>query len=245
MATAPAQQQQMVLDLQALDTRITQARHRKDNLPVLAQIAELSARAQDLDTARMARTGDVADLQREVAKADDDVTAVRARYDRDTVRLNSGDGTPKDLQALQSELEVLARRLSDLEDAELDVMERLEQAQGELASAAEQHKAIMDQIAELEKERDNAVQAIDTELAQLQRERDELAGRIDADLLALYAKLQAQYGGVGAAALRGNTCEGCHMTLNPADVERIRALDPDQVVRCEECGRILVRGESQ
>jgi len=238
---APAADQKRILDVQAADLRAQQARHRRATLPVLAQLDELTGRVTDLGDERAARSAVVGDLRREVTKIEDDVTAVRARADRDNQRLLSGQGTPKDLQALSSELEVLQRRKNELEDVELEAMERLEAAEADLASAETQHGEIASQIRELHVQRDAAFAEIDAELAEIEGERSAAAEGLDAGLLALYDKLRAQHGGIGAAALVRGQCQGCHMTLNAGDLAAITAAPADRVVRCEECGRILVR----
>ena len=129
MPTAPAADQIRLLEVQAADLKAQQARHRRASLPVIAQIEELTERVNDLGDERAARSAVVTDARREVTKIEDDVAAVRARAARDNVRLASGQATPKDLQALTSELEVLARRTNDLEDEELEILERLETAE--------------------------------------------------------------------------------------------------------------------
>lgn len=242
MPQAPAADQRRLLDVQDADTRIAQARHRRSHLPVLEQLAELSGRAEDLERTRDVARIEASDLKREVTKAEDDVRAVRTRAERDTERLNSGQGTPKDLQALQAELALLAKRQADLEDIELEVMERLEAAEQRAAQADEQAQAIRAQMAELEAQRDQEWSGIDAEIAELEQARAAATDGIDAALLALYEKLRANSGGVGAATLVRGQCQGCHMTLNPVDLGRIEAAPEDDIVRCEECSRILVRG---
>ena len=241
MPTAPAADQKRLLAVQDADLRAQQARHRRSTLPVLSQLDELTGRVIDIGDERAARSSAVSDIQREVTKIEDDVAAVRARAERDSIRLSSGQGTPKDLQALSSELEALSRRTSDLEDVELEVLERLEVAEAELAAAETQHTEIAAQIAELEVTRDAAFAEIDRELAAIVDERAKAAEGLDAGLVALYEKLRDQHGGIGAATLVRGQCQGCHMTLNAGDLAAIVAAAPDQVVRCEECGRILVR----
>ena len=245
MPQAPAADQRRLLDVQDADTSIAQARHRRDNLPVLAQLAELAGRAEDLEQARGTAAIEASDIQREVTKAEDDVRAVRTRAERDTARLHSGEGTPKELQALQAELELLAKRQSDLEDIEIEAMERLEDAQTRAAAAEQQATAIRGQVVELEAQRDAEWAIIDRELAELAEAREAAAAGLDASLLALYERLRASGGGVGAARLLRGQCQGCHMTLNPVDLHRITAAAPDEIVRCEECGRILVREASE
>lgn len=241
MATAPAADQRRLLDVQDADLRAQQARHRRATLPVLVQLEELTARAADLGDERATRSATVGDLRREVTKVEDDVSAVRARAERDNARLNSGQGTPKDLQALQSELEVLARRKSELEDLELEAMERLETAEAELADAERQYEEISAHIETLKVERDAALAEIDAELEAIAAERAAAVEGLDPALLALYEKLRDQHGGIGAARLLRGQCQGCQLSLNAGDLAAIESAAPDQVVRCEECGRILVR----
>ena len=241
MTTAPPEDQRRLLDVQALDTRSAQIAHARRTLPALAQITELAARLADVDSSRIASRTALSDLRRELAKSDGDVSQVRSRVARDQARLDSGTGTPKDLQAITSELTALARRQSELEDVELEVMERLEAHETALAELDEAAGVIEAQKAEAEAERDAALATLDAELLTLTTERAKVADGLDAGLVALYDKLRAQLGGLGAAALRGRRCDGCRLELNPAHVQVIRQSAPDLVVRCEECDRILVR----
>ncbi|WP_062072057.1 zinc ribbon domain-containing protein [Demequina sediminicola] len=241
MATAPAGDQQRLLEVQDADLRIQQARHRLDTLPQIAQIAELSGRAADLHEDVIARATEVSDLRRDVTKAEDDVQSVRTRAERDQARLDSGTGSAKDLQALQAELEVLTRRLSDLEDIELEAMQSVENAEKLHADATTQRDAITAQLDVLEAERAHAAAEIADEIADIEAERVMKAEGIDAGLLSLYERLRASNGGVGAALLQGRVCMGCNMTLNPGDVQAMTSAPSDQIARCEECGRILVR----
>ena len=152
---------------------------------------------------------------------------------------------PKALQRMLGELESLRRRISDLEDVELEVMERLEDTQVSL----DRHVA---ELGDVESERSTVQTAyektaadLQAQLAALQDERRTTASGMPEDLMALYEKLRAQKGGVGAAALRRRECGGCRLTLNASDLGIIAKLPSDEVVRCEECNRILVRtGES-
>ncbi|WP_062385459.1 zinc ribbon domain-containing protein [Demequina iriomotensis] len=245
MPDAPAADQIRLLDVQDLDLRAQQARHRRNHLPVLSQIAELTARLTDLDEARIASNTKVTDLRRAVQKAEDDVQVVRERSARDNARLASGQGSPKDLQALQGELEVLARRQEALEEVELEAMEALETAEKELASAKEQVDAISAQVADLNGERDVVWNEIDAELVGIANDRDAAVAGLDAGLVALYEKLRDAQGGIGAAALAQGQCLGCRTQLNPGDLRAIEGRPADAIVRCEECGRILVRGATR
>ena len=185
---------------------------------------------------------EVSDLTDEQKKADRDVEAVKARRERDQQMLDSGSvKNPKDAEHMLHELETLARRISDLEDVEIDVMERLEEAQASLQNATHDVAALDEQAAELTKARDERAGDISRQAAEATAERDQTTADVPDDLLALYTKLREQKGGVGAAALRAKQCEGCHLTLDASILRDIAAAAADEVLRCEECGRILVR----
>lgn len=167
---------------------------------------------------------------------------VKARRTRDRDRMDQGLITsPKDLQRMQSELESLERRISSLEDQELEVMEKLEDAQRTLDSLTAQDHAARERLGVLESSRDEKLEGIDVELREVASERKPLAEGLPSDLLALYDRLRAAKNGVGAAAIRARECGGCRLAIDAAELGKIRAAADDEVLRCEECQRILVR----
>jgi uncharacterized protein len=187
----------------------------------------------------------VDDLTREQKKADQDVETVKARRERDRNRMDQGLITnPKDLERMTHELTSLERRISDLEDVELEVMERLEEAQTELDRATAALAAASEQRAAAVAARDQKAAAINEELASVTAERGITVQDMPDDLMALYERIRAQKG-VGAAELRARQCQGCQLSINASDLSVIAKASSDEVVRCEECSRILVRtGES-
>ena len=187
-------------------------------------------------------TVEVDDLQLEQRKADNDVDLVRQRSEKDRQLLDSGTiNDAKQLTNLQHELESLARRQSDLEDVELEVMERLDDAQRRQAALVAERDRLATDLADAVTARDAALAALAQEEAVARAARDASAAGVGAELLALYDKLRADNAGIGAAALHRGRCEGCRMELTPVDLGRIREAPADEVLRCEECRRILVR----
>ncbi|HEX5511008.1 MAG TPA: C4-type zinc ribbon domain-containing protein [Actinomycetales bacterium] len=241
MTTANALDQVRLLDVQALDTRLNQIDHRRRNLPEHAQLTEAQRRADSVRDQLIAAQTEAGDITRELAKAEADVELVRQRAARNQSRLDAGAGSAKDMQALQHELESLARRQSDLEDVELEVMERSELAQATVARLEAEQREVTEAVEKLTQARDAAVSELDAEAERVRAEREEIASGLDQGLMALYEKVREASGGVGAAALKGGRCEGCRLQLTPIDLNRIRAASPDEIVRCEECRRILVR----
>jgi uncharacterized protein len=170
------------------------------------------------------------------------VEAVKARRARDRDRMDQGLITnPKDLERMQHELESLERRISTLEDEELEVMARLEHAQRDLDVLAAQIAEADERLGVLTAARDEKLAAIDADLATVAADRAPAVAGLPADLLALYDKLRAHKGGVGAAELRQRRCTGCQLNIDNAELAVIGAAPDDQVIRCEECQRILVR----
>ena len=188
----------------------------------------------------------VDDLTAEQKRADLDVEQVKTRRERDQGMIDAGQvKDPKALERMLGELQSLHRRITSLEDTELEVMERLETAQTELDSRTVELAAMEGEEAELRSAFQQKAGDLQNELSAVQRERSTIASGLPADLLALYEKLRAQKDGVGAAALRRRECEGCRLTLNASDLGIIAKAPTDEVLRCEECNRILVRtGES-
>ena len=228
--------------MQGLDSRLDQLAHRRRTLPELAEIARVTSELNDVRDRVVASETEESDVQREVAKAETDVEAVRSRSVRDRERMQSGAvGSAKELEALQHEVESLARRQGVLEDVELEAMERLESVQAYLAEQRDRLTGLSGELSTLQDKRDEAFAAIDKDVDYITGERARAATGLPDDLMTLYAKLRADQGGIGAAALRQGRCEGCRLQLTPIEVGRIRDAPGDEVMRCEECRRILVR----
>lgn len=189
----------------------------------------------------MTATAAEADIAAEQKKAEADVDQVRARAARDQRRLDAGGISPRELESLQHEIGSLAKRQTDLEDIVLETMERREAAQQRVVDLTAQAQTAEEKRGELQNALDAARAEIDAEQAELTAKRAGVAEPIPADLLALYEKLRANSGGVGAAMLRQGRCEGCRLELDISERNAIKATPRDEVVRCESCRRILVR----
>ncbi len=228
--------------MQEKDTRLSQLAHRAATLPELAELAALRAEFAKFRDQAAAAEIIASDLRRDLAKAEDDVEAVRTRSRKDADLMDSGSvGDPKQLQNLQKEIESLARRQSDLEDVELEIMERVEGAAEAVTVLAEKRDALAVDEAAMAARVTRLMGEIDAERVQVEAERAALASGVPADLITLYEKVRGEHGGLGAARIHRGRCEGCRLELPPTEIEVIRGAAPDEVLRCEECRRILVR----
>jgi predicted nucleic acid-binding Zn-ribbon protein len=238
---ADPSEQQRLLELAAEDVALTQLAHRRHTLPEVAAVETAEEAQQQLSAEVVRAETEVRDLDREQTRLEADVDTVRQRAARDQQRLDSGSAAPKEMTGLQHELESLARRQGDLEDQVLELMERKEVAEATLADARAG-------LAKATDDRERAVQLRDDALADIadQTQRHEaargaLAAQVPDALLALYDRIRVQTGTTGAALLKARQCQGCRIELFGKELAAVRGTAPDEVVRCDNCGRILVR----
>ncbi|XVV14364.1 zinc ribbon domain-containing protein [Actinoplanes sp. CA-131856] len=236
---ASPEAQRRLLDLQAVDTALAQLAHRRKTLPELAEIDTVSRELSALEDERVRAQVAVDDLERDISRFEKDIEQVRIRKDRDQKRLDAG-GALKEIEGLQHELATLNRRQSELEDAELELMEQKESAESALAAVRERLDAALSRRSEAEARRDETLADITKEQEFKQSSRGPLAADLPADLVALYDKIRLD-SGLGAALFQSGRCGGCRIELYGADLARVKAAAADDVVRCEECRRIMVR----
>jgi uncharacterized protein len=230
-----------LLAVQDFDTSIDQHRHRRRTLPEREQLAALEAEAQTAG-AEAGRLGEQRDAVAErEAELEAELAATEHRAAAVSRRLYGGEvSASRELQAMAADVESLKARASELEDQGLVLLEEREPLDNRLGE-------LEAQLAELDSRRQDVAGAvaraetvIDDEIAQLERDRQSAASAVPAELRATYERLRARLGGIGAARLIGNRCDGCHLALAAAELDRIRRLGPGQVVTCEQCSRILV-----
>lgn len=239
---ATAEAQRHLLDLQTVDTTIARLNHQRRTLPELAAIAAASQQRQALNEEIVAARTRVSDLEIDLADADANLVPVRERQTRNQQRVDDGSITDgKQLRFLLDEIENIKRRIVDLEDIQLELMERLEASQGELAELMARREAGDEELRALLGVRDAKLADLANEIDHAQQERAQVATHVPDDLLKLYSKIAERSGGVGAAHLKHGRCGGCQLQITPADLNRFRAAADDEVLRCEECSRILVR----
>jgi len=231
--------QRRLLDLQAVDTALAQLAHRRKSLPELAEIDAVSRELSALEDERVRAQVAVDDLDRDISRFEKDIEQVRIRKDRDQKRLDAG-GALREIEGLQHELTTLNRRQSELEDAELELMEQRESAEATLAEVQGRLTAASERRTAAERRRDEILSEITKEEEFKTSSRGPLAAGLPADLVALYDKIRLD-SGLGAALFKSGRCGGCRIELYGADLGRVKAAAPDDVVRCEECRRIMVR----
>ncbi|MGV8881175.1 MAG: zinc ribbon domain-containing protein [Rhodoglobus sp.] len=236
---ASPQDQALLLDLQALDTKLAQLAHRAKSIPELAELSALNAQAVARRQILAERRGLSENVQLELSRIESDVKIVEARIARDSERLQ-GSSSVKDVAALEQELAALRKRLNDLEEIELTVMERLEESQAAIAETVAELDTISSRISEVEAARDAQLVVVNAERETADAGRRSIEVKVPADLLALYEKQRSRYG-TGASLLRGGVSLASGVKLLENEMQAIRAAAPDEVIMCASSEAILVR----
>jgi len=232
---------EVLMEVQRHDTTLDQLRHRRDTLPERAALAELAERRTRLDRTAgdvQAQVDELAGRQREL---EEHIATTAKRRHEIEQRMQSGTiSASRDLQAMDHEVHQLSERQSHLEEEELLLLEEqepLDSGLGELRTELGSLSVEADRLA-------SAIAGAEAEIEELigaeEAQRKELATALPEELARRYEVLRSRLGGVGAARLVGDRCDGCHLTLPSVEVERIRHLPPDEFATCPQCDRILV-----
>ena len=241
MKASPSDQQQ-ILDVAAFDQKTTALNHTASTLPELAELISITTKSNNARDLRIAAETEHNDVKRELLRAEGDVEQIVTRINRDEARLSGGSASPKELEQLQHEVGTLNARRSELEEVELEIMMRVDEIKARITDLQSQEADFTAQINELNIRKENALARINGELEAIAQERNETLASVSPELIALYEKIRASNNGTGAATLVAGACTGCHLSINTVELKRIADLAQDEVVRCEECRCILVRG---
>ena len=233
--------QNNLIELQLIDSAIMQTSHKLKSLPEREQLLAIQVRIAACVELLVTAEAELADVSIDLRRSEVDVEAVADRMAKNEARLSGGSASPKELEQLQHELGTLAKRKSELEDSELEIMMNVDAAKEKVATIKIDEAGLAKLELELNIRLENSVTELDRLIALKSSERVLLAPKIDPALIDLYEKVRASGGGVGAALLIGNTCDGCRLAINAVEMDRIKSLDAEEVLRCEECRRILVR----
>jgi predicted nucleic acid-binding Zn-ribbon protein len=231
-----------LLAVQEHDTHTDQLVHRSQTLPARAALADIEKKVAEVDREIATVDSRLGDLGRSQQRLEDEIAALRMRAQQADKQLYSGStNNPRELQALQDDIASIQRRIGKLEDDELEIMEATEPVDAEHASLVARRQRYDEQAQSLRAELAETEVEIEAELAGVREQRDIAAKAVPDELWPEYDRLRASLGGIAIARLAGSTCQGCHLALSAVEIDRIRKLSLDELVHCEECGRLLVR----
>jgi uncharacterized protein len=234
-------EQRRLLELQQVDTAIRRLQHRRANLPEQQTLddhedlyrrvrSELGAARERLDR-----------LERDQRRHERELDLVEQRYASETQRKYSGViKVPKELEALDAELESLLVRKGDLEDTLLEIMGQNEETASLISTLGVREAELALQVAAATAARDKAAARIEEELKKCTAEREEVAADLPAPILRYYDGVRARKDGIAVAELLGRTCAGCRLELTTTEMQEVRERVDRGLASCEQCGRILV-----
>ena len=238
---ASVAQQSLILEMQSLDNEIMQANTKLKSLPEIEQLLHIDKRITTATDELAVVKAEADQIALELRRGEVDVETVTDRIKKDEARLASGNATPKELEQLQHEVGTLKKRQESLEEIELEIMIRsdaITSRSNTLTTDLASLQTLKDEISGRLKTATDEINKVITDKTSA---RNLVANQIEKPLLELYEKIRTNGGGVGAAALVGNKCNGCNLAINAVEIERIKSLSKDELLRCEECRRILVR----
>ena len=238
---ASTEQQSLILELQLLDNEIMQSNTKLKSLPEIEQLLHIEKRVTAANDELSVVKSESDQIALELRRGEVDVETVTDRIKKDEARLSSGNATPKELEQLQHEVETLKKRQESLEEIELEIMIRNDAVIARSNTLTTDLASLQTLKDEISGRLQSATDEINKVIADKNTARNVVAGKIEKALLDLYEKIRGNGGGVGAAALVGNKCNGCNLAINAVEMERIKSLAKDELLRCEECRRILVR----
>jgi len=230
-----------LFSLQEHDAAVDRLRHQHDTLPERAAVADTETTLSTTEAALALVRADRDAVDRREKALDDEASSLKAKADEVERKMYSGEiSSPKELQAMQAEVEQLRSHQSELETTELELMEQREPLDAKFAALT---AAVAAHRTQLESARGQLTAAEDAVKAEARVElaaRQELATRIDAALLAEYERCRTLTHGTGVARLVGTACGACHLSIPSTEAERIRHAPAGTIEHCDNCGAILV-----
>lgn len=227
-----------LFQLQKVDTQLDQIQTR---LSAIEQELQSNDALKQAQSAHELAQQQVRQSQRNLGNAEDAVQTVRIKIETSEASLYGGKiKNPKELQDLQNEVKSLKKRVSELEDQQLEAMMALETSEEtEISKIQQLHKTQAEttsQAAGLLGEQSQLIRSRD----RLITERDAILPQITTEYITAYGRLSKQKRGLAVCQVVDGACAGCGTVLRPAEWQAARS--PSQVVRCVTCGRILYAG---
>ena len=235
---ANLQDQKRLLELVDLDLSLVRNAGDRSKLLSATAISEASEKALALSDRLIDARNRVGDLELELKRSENDLELVENRIEKDNQRLTSTTSA-KDAQGIEHELTTLAKRKSELEDAELGIMEVLETVRAELSEAENAKAAAEQELAALRSALDTNTSALDSARAELSSKRSALVGLIEPELAVAYQRKADRNVAVGK--LVGRECGACRLSITATNLEEILALPADEIAECPNCQAYLVR----
>lgn len=223
--------QQLLVEATKLDTRIRQLQTGESAEAIRVVLLEQSAKASQM-------LADHEEVERDVRRAEADLELVENRISKDKQRLAVSSDS-KVITGIQHELESLAKRQGELEEAQLILMESIDQSNLEQEAIQLERKRLQAELSAATESAALDIANLSTELSTVNGEMAEIRKAVSAELVELFDKIRVR--GTAVGKLKDSTCGACNMNLTSTAVGQLSAVPNDELARCPECSAILVR----
>ena len=223
--------QQLLVEATKLDTRIRQLQTGESAEAIRVVLLGQSAKASQM-------LADHEEVERDVRRAEADLELVENRISKDKQRLAVSSDS-KVITGIQHELESLAKRQGELEEAQLILMESIDQSNLEQEAIQLERKRLQAELSAATESAALDIANLSTELSKVNGEMAEIRRAVSAELVELFDKIRVR--GTAVGKLKDSTCGACNMNLTSTAVGQLSAVPNDELARCPECSAILVR----
>jgi predicted nucleic acid-binding Zn-ribbon protein len=237
---AAHESQKLLIELSSFDQKVSRLSNQKQNHPQLSKITELTARLPSIEASIVENESQINETKKELSRAEVDVENIAKRVKKDNERLNSGETSAKDLTQIQHEIGTLKSKQKELEEVEISILEIIEDLEHKKSGLQEILTQVKDEISQLNTSIKDDFSKANSEIAAFTTNRNKVVSKIDKSLVELYEKIRLEHG-IGAGMFSHGTCSSCQIQISAAEINKINALDPEEVIRCENCRCILVR----
>jgi predicted nucleic acid-binding Zn-ribbon protein len=230
----------LLLELQRTDQEIASFRTELEAAPkrIRENDAKLNANRAALAAAKQAHALAVAARK----KAELDVAEWRERA-RKFRSQSSAVKTNEAYKALQHEIANADAETAKAEDAQLEQMMAVEEAEKRVKAEETTQRDSEQSVAAERREIENRARETKKRMNAANSAREELAKLIPEEALGLYARQAKRHHGVALAKAHNEQCRGCGMRLLPHTYQEVHRRGSQELLTCENCGRILYAAE--
>lgn len=230
--------QAALLKLSEIDLSLTKLKSELLELIESKELADLQSKLTVSSGELLTARTEAERLSLMVRRSEEDIRLVEERLARDTERLNTT-SSPKDAQAIEREIESLKKRMSDLEDVELNLLTELEASEIVLAEATASRESLNSSLITLQNDIQTQVDVLKAEGRKLTADRQIVVEKITSEVLEQYQRLAVRQIAVGKVDDRG--CTACRMNLTVGAIDNINSLPENELAICPDCQAFLVR----
>lgn len=227
-------------ELQKIDFRLDELNARKNALGEKERLDNLNIESSKASNVLKTKEESLKDTEHKQKKIEDELELLSEKIKKEENKLYGGSITnPKELTAVQSEVNFLKKRQDEKETEILEVLDLIDGMKAETENFSKKVKELNAEVFEAKKAYERAILEIEEELARLAKLREETIPDISPQHLEIYKELRKKKGGVVVVELIEGICQGCSTELSAKEVDKM--ISSDEFWRCPNCRRIIIK----